>query len=368
MPLTVVQLMPSLDAGGAERSTLEIAAALAAQGHRAVVVSAGGRLVPELEAAGAEHHVLDIGSKRLPTWFRAGTLAYLLGGLQPDIVHARSRLPAWLGWRALKRRTLRNARFVTTVHGLNSPGRWSSILTRGERVIAVSDTVKAHLLKHYPALDPERIRVIPRGIDPAAFPRGHEPGTAWREAFFDEFPQLRGGRLLTLPGRGTRLKGHGEAIRLLASLRTQGVDARLLLLGAAGTGRPGYLDELAQLADGLGVTGFLAISPQRGDVRDVYAVSDLVLQLSTQPEAFGRTVIEALALGRPLLGFEHGGVGELLREHYPPGCAPLGDATVLLQRARALLDNPPAVPPLQGCLLGDMQAATLAVYQELSAA
>ncbi len=365
MPLTVVQLLPSLDAGGAERSTLEIAAALTGQGHRAIVVSAGGRLVPALQAAGGEHHTLDIGSKHIATWLRAGALARLLAELRPDIVHARSRLPGWLGWRALKRRALRDSHFVTTVHGLNRPGRWSSVLTRGERVIAVSDTVKAHLLQHYPALDPQRIRVIPRGIDPAAFPRGHQPSAQWRESFFAAFPNLRGGRLLTLPGRGTRLKGHAHAIGLLAALRAEGIDARLLLLGASGTGRDGYLEELTALSARLGVADFMAVSAQRDDVSDVLAASDIVLQLSTQAEAFGRTVIEALSLGRPVLGFDHGGVGELLREHYPEGCTPLRDPLALAERARSLLAAAPPVPPLTGCLLGDMQAATLAVYREL---
>jgi glycosyltransferase involved in cell wall biosynthesis len=368
VPLTVVQLLPSLDAGGAERSTVEIATALSRQGHRAIVVSAGGRLVPALHAVGGEHHVLDIGSKRLATWLRAGALARLLADLRPDIVHARSRLPAWLAWRALKRSALRGTHFVTTVHGLNRPGRWSSILTRGERVIAVSETVKAHLLQHYPSLDRDRIRVIPRGIDPLAFPRGIRPDDAWLARFFREFPQLEGGRLLTLPGRGTRLKGHAEAVRLLAALRAKGIDARLLLLGAAGTGRGGYLDEIAGLARTLGVEAFTAISAQREDVRDVYAASDLVLQLSTRPEAFGRTVIEALALGRPVLGFEHGGVGELLRRHYPGGCVPLHDPAALADRATSLLANPAPVAPLSGCLLADMQAATLAVYDEVMSA
>ncbi|HRQ65604.1 MAG TPA: glycosyltransferase [Xanthomonadaceae bacterium] len=357
--------MPAMQAGGAERSTVEIAAALVHAGHRAVVVSAGGRMESALLAAGGEHRSMDIGSKRLATWFRAGALARLLRDLKPDIVHARSRLPAWLGWRALRRAGLDHAHFVTTVHGLNRPGRWSSILTRGERVIAVSATVRAHLLAHYPALDAARIRVIPRGIDPAAFPRGYRPDAAWNNAFFDTFPQLRGGRLLTLPGRGTRLKGHAHAVRLLADLRARGVDARLLLLGAADTGRGGYFDEIHALARELGVREHMAVSPQREDVRDVYALSDLVLQLSTQPEAFGRTVIEALALGRPVLGYDHGGVGELLRAHYAQGLSPAGDAQALAVRALALLEEAPEPPVLQGCLLADMQAATLAVYREL---
>jgi glycosyltransferase involved in cell wall biosynthesis len=365
VPLTVVQLIPALEAGGAERSTLEIAAALTCAGHRAVVVSAGGRMLPQLEQYGAQHICLDIGSKRIATWFRAGRLAALLRQIRPDIVHARSRMPAWLALRALARARLPDAHFVTTVHGLNRPGRWSGVMTRGERVIAVSETVKAHLLRHYPDLQEARIRVIPRGIAPAAFPRGHRPDPDWLSRFRRTFPQLDGGSLLTLPGRGTRLKGHAVAIRLLATLRSGGIDARLLLLGAADTGREGYLQELTALAQRLRVADVVAISPQREDVREVYAASDLMLQLSTQPEAFGRTVIEALALGRPILGFDHGGVGELLRSHFPQGAVPLGNEQALAERARHLLNAGVQPAPLTGHTLADMQQATLSVYREL---
>jgi glycosyltransferase involved in cell wall biosynthesis len=365
VPLTVVQLIPALEAGGAERSTLEIAAALTRAGHRAVVVSAGGRMLPQLEQSGAQHFCLDIGSKHIATWFRAGRLAALLRQIRPDIVHARSRMPAWLALRALAKARLPDAHFVTTVHGLNRPGRWSGVMTRGERVIAVSETVKAHLLRHYPDLEAARIRVIPRGIAPAAFPRGHRPDPDWLSRFRRTFPQLDGGSLLTLPGRGTRLKGHAVAIRLLATLRSGGIDARLLLLGAEGTGRAGYLAEISGLAQRLGIGDFVAFSPPRDDVRDIYAASDLVLQLSTQPEAFGRTVIEALALGRPVLGFDHGGVGELLQKHYPQGAVPPGDEAALADRAGALLDAAPEPAALKGYALADMQQATLAVYREL---
>ena len=172
--LTVVQLIPALRSGGAERSALEIARALVQAGHRSVVISAGGRLVEQLQAEGSEHVTLDIGSKSLRTLVQLGALRRVLRELKPDIVHARSRLPAWLGWWALKGMT-RRPHFITTVHGLNSPGRYSAILLRGERVIAVSQTMRDYVLSHYRWLEPAKVRVIPRGIDPAAFPYGHRP-------------------------------------------------------------------------------------------------------------------------------------------------------------------------------------------------
>ena len=363
--LTVVQLLPALENGGAERSTLEVSRALVAAGHRSVVVSGGGRLVERLRHEGGEHVELDIGAKSLRSLTRIGNLRRVLTDIGPDIVHARSRVPAWLGWFALRGMRLR-PHFVTTVHGLNSPGRWSGIMTRGERVIVVSQTVRDYVLGHYPHVDAARLTVIPRGIDPDAFPYGYRPDDAWRERFFAEFPQLAGAPLLTLPGRGTRLKGHADAIRLIAALRERGVDARLLLLGVVEAGREAYLRELQTLAMTHGVADIVAYAPPRSDVRDVFAVSDLVLQLSNKPESFGRTVIEALSLCRPVLGYAHGGVGELLAELYPAGRVPVGDVVKLTDRAAELIGRAPPIPPLQRYHLADMQTAVLAVYQELA--
>lgn len=364
--LTVLQILPRLDSGGVERSTLEIGRALVAAGHRSWVVSGGGRLVAQLEKERSSHVEMKIGAKSLATPARLFALRWLIREVKPDIVHVRSRLPAWMTLAAMIGLRPRPV-LVTTVHGLNSPGRYSAIMTRGDRVICVSRTVREYLRTHYPNVPDDRYVVIPRGIEPDAFPTGHRPADTWRDEFFRTFPQLAGGRLLTLPGRGTRLKGHAQAIALLAGLVARGVDARLLLLGADEPGRQRYLAGLRAQARAAGVEGRLAITPPRPDVADVYAISDLVLQLSSKPEAFGRTVIEALHLGVPVLGFEHGGAGELLRELYPAGAVPLGDAAALLESAQHLLANAPAVEPFEGYRLADMQQATLNLYTELAA-
>ena len=368
----MVQLLPALNAGGVERSTQEIGAALVAAGHRSIVISAGGRQVERLVAQGSEHVAIDIGRKSVFALRHVGTLRRLFADLKPDIVHARSRLPAWLAWRALRKLSApkppaSRPHFVTTVHGLNSPGWYSAILTRGERVICVSNAVRDHVLRHYPHIAPARLTVIPRGVDPADFPFGYAPDDAWRRGFAAYFPQLTSGLLLTLPGRGTRLKGHADAIELLAGLVARGLDCKLLLLGAEEPGREAYLRELRTLAQQRGVAERVVISPPRDDVREIYAVSNLVLQLSTRPEAFGRTVIEAIALCRPVLGYAHGGVGELLAELYPDGRVPPGDITRLIERAAELLRLAPPIAPLRRFRLADMQAATLDLYAQISA-
>lgn len=363
--LTVVQVLPALEAGGVERSTLEIAAALVGAGHRAIVVSAGGRLVPALERSGAQHVTLPIGSKspwvlrQLPALRRVCAAA--------DIVHARSRLPAWLAWLAMRGMPeAGRPRFMTTAHGLNSPSRYSAIMGRGERVICVSNTVRQYLLKHYRQLDPSRLRVIPRGIDPQHFPYMPAPAHAVRARIAAQYPALGGmGPLLLLPGRGTRLKGHADAIGLLAQLRQTGLDARLWMPGARQQDRSAYVHELEQQAQAAGVAEYFVLSPATDAMHEAYAACDLVLQLSRKPEAFGRTVIEALATGRPVLGWEHGGVGELLRELQPQGAVPSFQREALVQQAQQLLSAAVTMPVTMPYTLKMMQEATLALYQEL---
>jgi glycosyltransferase involved in cell wall biosynthesis len=375
--LTVVQLLPALHAGGVERSTLEIADALVRAGHRAVVVSAGGRLVPQLEASGAEHVALDIGRKSPLTFLLARRLRALFAECGADIVHARSRLPAWVGHVALRGMpAAARPRFVTTVHGLNSPSRYSAIMTRGERVICVSDTVRDYVLRHYPATDPAKLRTIPRGIDPAAFPPAPWPDRTARARVTALHHALSGdGPLLLLPGRGTRLKGHADALALLASLRDDGLDARLWMPGAREPGREAYIVELEAEAAALGVADALAITPPTTDIAEAYAASDLVLQVSRKPEAFGRTVIEALSVGRPVAGWAHGGVGELLRELLPAGAVAPFDGNALHRAARGLLPQTGSDAVISATMparlrrysLDAMQAATLATYRDLIA-
>lgn len=370
--LVVVQLLPALHSGGVERSTLEIAEALVRAGHRAVVVSAGGRLVPTLEALGAEHVTLDIGRKSPLTFRHVRTLRRLFAQIGADLVHARSRLPAWVGWLALRGMpAATRPHFVTTVHGLNSPSRYSRIMARGERVICVSETVRAYVLKHYPDTDPSTLRVIPRGIDPDAFPRAPRPDRAARAQVAAEHPALGGdGPLLLLPGRGTRLKGHGDALALLAALRGDGLDARLWMPGAREPGREAYLAELEAEAARLGIADALAMTPPTAAIAAAYAASDLVLQVSRKPESFGRTVLEALSTGRPVVGWAHGGVGELLGDLCPAGAVAPFDVDALHRATRALLEAGPSVTmpawPLPHSLAA-MQAATLACYDELFA-
>ncbi|MCC7636107.1 glycosyltransferase [Stenotrophomonas rhizophila] len=366
--LTVVQLLPALHSGGVERSTLEIASALVAAGHRAIVVSAGGRLVEPLLASGAEHLTLDIGRKSLLTLRHVLSLRRLFLEVAPDIVHARSRLPAWLGLYALRNLpAAQRPHWVTTVHGLNTPGRYSAVMTSGERVICVSNSVRDFVQAHYPGVPAQRLQVIPRGVDVAQFPRVPRQDRRARLAVASQHPTLAGSApLLLLPGRGTRLKGHRHALALLAGLHAAGVPARLWMPGTREPGRESYVAELDALARTLGVSEALLMTAPTARIAQAYAASDLVLQVSDKAEAFGRTVLEALSVGRPVLGWNHGGVGELLAQLQPSGAVPLHDDQALLARALQLLQQPPALPSRIPFTLQAMQRDTLQLYTSLA--
>lgn len=370
-PMTVLQLLPALESGGVERSTLEIAQALVARGHRAVVVSAGGRLLPQLLAIGAEHVTMDIGRKSLLTLARVSPLRKLIQQGDIDIVHVRSRLPAWIARFAMAGiPTARRPRLVSTVHGMNSPSRYSAVMTRGDRVICVSECVREFVMTHYPATELSRVRVIPRGIDPSAFPPAPRPDRSAREWAVAQHPELGGdGPLLLMPGRGTRLKGHADALELVARLRADGRDAKLWLPGARERGREAYIAELEDSASERGIADAVAFTDPTDAVARAYAASDLVLQLSRKPEAFGRTVLEALAVGRPVAGWAHGGVGELLARLQPDGAVPPFDPVRLHQCAIGLLERAATptgtMPGLSELTLHAMQHATLNVYAEL---
>lgn len=367
--LSVVQLLPALDSGGVERGTLEVAAELVRRGHRSIVLSAGGRLVPELVASGSEHLTWPLGVKSPLTLRWVWRLRHWLQTQRIDILHARSRLPAWIGWLAWRGMDVATRpHWVTTVHGLYSVSRYSAIMASGERVIAVSETVRNYVQHHYPQVAPERIHVIERGVEPSEFPHNYQPDATWLSAWRAQYPQLGALPLLTLPGRLSRLKGHQDFIELLARLRMQGRAVQGLIVGGVEPKRRGYVEQLQRLVRERGLQEHIIFTGQRHDMREIYAISTLVLSLSTQPESFGRTVLEALSLGTPVIGYAHGGVGEVLRRMYPAGLTPVGDVQRLSERVSALLDAPPPVAAQAQFARQRMLDATLALYATLKAA
>jgi len=367
MALTVLQILPSLESGGVERGTLEVGAELVRRGHRSLVVSGGGRMVEPLVRAGSEHFEAAVGNKSPLTLRWVGWLKRLMLEQQVDIAHVRSRVPGWvtwLAWNSLPER--QRPRLVTTVHGRYSVNRYSEVMTRGEAVIAVSATIRDYILANYPSVAEERIRLIHRGVDPTEFPRHYQPPADWLRHFQEQFPQTRGRRLLTLPGRITRLKGHDHFLQLLCELKSRGQSVHGLIVGGEDRGKARYGRELRRLVTSLSLDDDVTFTGLQSDMKEIYAISDLVLSLSSKPESFGRTVLEALSLGTPVLGYAHGGVGEILRTVYADGLVKSGDSAELCARAESVLATNTAVSLVEAFRLDDMLNRTIDLYEELA--
>ncbi|MGD9659933.1 MAG: glycosyltransferase family 4 protein [Porticoccaceae bacterium] len=361
-----MQILPNLNGGGVERGTLEVARYLVEQGCESVVISAGGRMVRQLEAEGSRHVPWDLGKKSLLTLRHVHPLRRWLQREKPDIVHLRSRLPAWIAWLAWRKLPqAQRPGLVTTVHGLYSVSPYSAIMTRGERVIAVSETVRHYIAANYPKTDMNLVRLVYRGIDPQDFPFGYQPDDQWLSQWRQQFPQLAGKKIITLPGRLTRLKGHHNFIDLIAALKRDNRQIHGLIVGGEDPKRRQYARDLRARIDTEGLAADISFTGDRKDIRDIYAVSDVVLSLSTKPESFGRTSLEALAMGVPVIGYDHGGVGEILAALYPQGRTPLGDQEALLGCVKAVLGGEAKPAGNDRFYKEDMVAKTLAIYREL---
>jgi glycosyltransferase involved in cell wall biosynthesis len=363
--LTVMQVLPALEFGGVERGTLEIASALVKRGHRSIVVSAGGRMVPKLQDEGSEHLLLPVGQKSpfslrfipaLKTSFRSSNV---------DIIHVRSRFPAWLCYLALRGwKSTPRPRFITTVHGVYSVSRYSSIMVRGEKVIAISNFVRNYILDNYPETPPENIHVIPRGVEPEIYDYDFKADSDWLQSWFEQYPETRHKKLIALPGRITRRKGHEDFVEIFKLLKANH-ELHGLIIGGSATGKQQYISSLKSMIDDSGLIDRITMIGHRDDVREIYRLCDVVLSLSKEPEAFGRTSLEALSLGVPVIAYNHGGAGEVLRNIFPSGLVPVGNHKQTAGLILEFVNRPPVVPPQQKYILQKMQDETLDLYESL---
>ena len=339
-PPSVLQVVPSLVSGGVERGTIDLAGALVAAGWTAYVASAGGPMEALLARAGARHLTLPLASKNpLVIARNAAALAKLIRHHRIDIVHARSRAPAWSAW-AAARRTGRH--FVTTFHNaydtsaLPLKRHYNSVMAKGERVIAISQFVGEHAAATY-GIGGDRLRVIPRGVDLALFDPARVRGDrvaalaeAWR------VPEEA--RVVMLPGRLTRWKGGLDLIEAVARLGRR--DLCCLLVGTEQ--RPGFRRELEAAIERAGLVGLFRIVEDCRDMPAAYALADVVVSASTDPEGFGRVIVEAQAMGRPVIATDHGGARETVDPGVTGWLAPPGDPAALAEAIGAALALDPA--------------------------
>ncbi len=370
--MNVMHLLPSLSSGGVEQVVLELCQGLGAAGVSCTVVSAGGAMVEAVEAAGARHICRPIGKKRLSTLLQIRRMAELIREEKPDILHLHSRVPAWVGYLACKYCLKPEERpaVVTSFHGFHSVNAYSGIMAKGDKVIAVSRCMKEHILTSYPRTEEARITVIPNSVDTAQNYPGYEPPAEWWQQWRADYPELAGKYTLCLPGRITRIKGAAHLIPILQKLRARGIPAHAVIVGETKKGKEAYRDELKAAFASAGLADAVTWTGHRRDLRNVLVACDVTLSLTLQPESFGKTTLEALALGRPVAGYEHGGVGEQLEVFLPEGRVPTGDPLAMADRlADWYAERPtPRLPLPAPYRREDMMEAHIALYRELTEA
>lgn len=366
--MNVLQLVPELNAGGVEGTTLEVAQALTAKGHGAHIVSAGGRMESELLGMGAYLHKTDIGSKNIFSLFRRiRLLRAIIHEHKIDIVHARSRAPAWPAYYAAR---IEGVPFLTTYHGIYNSGSflktyYNSIMAKGVHIIANSEFTKAHIIKTHDIAE-DKITAIARGVDMTRFdPVKINPSeTLAQRNRWNISPEQK---LILLPGRLTRWKGQLVAIEALAQLPK---DYVLILLGDA-QGRDEFVAEINDKAKTLGVTDRLKIAGHSRDVPAALTAANVVISASTDPEAFGRVAAEAQAMQKPIVATAHGGALESVLDNKTGFLVTPSDAKALADGIIKALNWADYDGPFARARIAaefstqSLQAKTLTVYNDL---
>ncbi len=376
----ILQIVPSLGTGGAERSTIDMAGAIVADGLAALVASEGGRMESELAAAGGELIRMPVASKS-PVAILANALRLrrIIAARNVRLVHARSRAPAWS---ALIAARLSGVPFIATYHGIYAAKsglkRWyNSVMVRGAAVIANSQATADHIAKEYHRRRP-RIVVIPRGIDLAHF----DPDQVAPErvaALRAQWGARAGDLVVLLPGRLTRLKGQLVLVEALIQMkRADTLDGIRAVLAGDAQGRDAFEAELVGAIDAAGLGDRVIVAGHVSDMAAAYLAADIVVSASIYAESFGRVPVEAAAMGKPVIATDHGGARETVLAGRSGLLTPPGDAAALAAALEELIGLGPEGRRAMGAAgrtyvlsrftRERMCAATLALYREILSA
>lgn len=374
-PLTILQVVPRLESGGVERTTLEIAEAIQNAGGRALVATAGGQLEFRVARAGAQIFRMGVDSKNPMTiWQNARLMRRLIQEENVDIVHARSRAPAWSAYWATRRTS---TPFITTYHGTYNEGAplkrlYNSVMAKGRPVIANSQFIHDHIRERH-GLPEDRIVTIPRGADISIFAEervGNERAIKLAEDWgMIEDPRA----IVLLPGRLTRWKGGESMIDAAARLKElRPADFCVVMVGD--DDGSGFHDVLQKRIDSTGTGDVVRLPGSSQDMAAAYKLASVVVSASIEPEAFGRVIVEAQAMSRPVIATNHGGARETVAPGESGWLYTPGDANALAETIHQALEMDPSTRAHMGLAgrarihtsytVAAMQRSTLDVYEQ----
>ena len=373
--MKILQVLPAMQGGGVERGTVEIAGYLQKQGIENIVVSAGGRLVADLKKIAVEHFELDVGSKNPFKWFKnVRALRQIIQTQKISVVHARSRIPAWIAYFALKK--CPDVKFLTTFHGrYGTSPKWfkipyNRIMVAGNLVISISNFISEHIKNTYHIAN-DKIRLVYRGADMNKFDPVLVSSTQI-EDLTKQWQLPTDKPVILMPGRLSRMKGHLVVLDALSLMKHK--DVTCVFVGSA-HGKADYQKELKQKIDALDGQTTVLLMEHCNQMPTAYMVSDVVLSASLYPEAFGRTITEAQSMERIVIATAHGGAMETIQDGKTGFLVPVGDAKALADTLDKVLDMSKDERAQIGCAasvsvaenfsISQMCEKTLAVYQEL---
>ncbi|MBM3611189.1 MAG: glycosyltransferase family 4 protein [Alphaproteobacteria bacterium] len=312
-PLTVLQIIPQLNMGGVERGTIDVAKYLKDNGYGSIVISSGGKLVYTLLKEKIPHIILPVHSKNPFTlWLNSFRIRRVIKNYHVDIVHARSRAPAWSAWLATRKTKVV---FLTTFHGTYNFSNklkkfYNSIMTKGQKIIAPSTFIKNHIVTHYDGVTSKKITVIPRGVSLKTF--NTLPLEAGRlKKLSEDYRLPLDKKIILLPGRITRWKGHLNLLKALTLLKNP-QKFYCVFVGPSNKKNQGYYQEIESFIQSNKLELSVRILPATEDLVSLYKIAHVVVSASTDPEAFGRVMAEAGAVGRPIIASNHGGAQEIV--------------------------------------------------------
>ena len=308
--MRIVQVIPELNEGGVERGVVELNREFVKKGIESFVISAGGKLENQINLDGGNHVKFDVCSKNIFTVFsRVNSLKKILKEINPDIIHVRSRVPAWLVYFANKSLKIK---VVSTVHGFNSVGFYSSIMQKADAVICVSNSIKEYIQKHYQTSE-NKITVIPRGIDLELFnPKNID------ETFIENFKKefnLKDKFVVSSVGRVTQLKDYETFIKAISLVKKEIPNIVGLIVGGVRSDKEDYLNSLKILVKELNLEENIIFTGSQSRIEQIYALSDVIISSSKKPESFGRAVAEAICMNKPVIATNHGGVKDIIIEN-----------------------------------------------------